>query len=144
MLTEYFESREISFVAGTYRIVFPDPIMFEPPVGVFLLASDDSGAIGCGGVRRIAPGRFEIKHLYLRDATRGRGYGRALLTELERRALGFGVEEFVLDTNETLVAAGQLYRTSGYETIAPYNDNPNATHWYRKRAAPPPRSVEQR
>ena len=31
-----------------------------------------------------------------------------------------------------LEAAGELYRTSGYETIDAYNDNPNATDWYRK------------
>ena len=31
-----------------------------------------------------------------------------------------------------LEAAGALYARSGYETIAAYNDNPNATRWYGK------------
>ena len=38
----------------------------------------------------------------------------------------------VLDTVHTLEAAGALYARSGYETIAAYNDNPNATRWYGK------------
>ncbi|MCX7521295.1 GNAT family N-acetyltransferase [Microbacterium sp. STN6] len=76
--------------------------------------------------------RFEVKHLWLSPAARGRGLGRALLTELERRAAAFGASEVVLDTNDSLEAAGGLYRASGYESIAPYNDNPNATTWYRK------------
>ncbi|TPW94776.1 PadR family transcriptional regulator, partial [Schumannella luteola] len=43
-----------------------------------------------------------------------------------------GATEAVLDTNANLTAAGSLYRTSGYVEIPPYNDNPNATTWFRK------------
>jgi hypothetical protein len=39
----------------------------------------------------------------------------------------------VLDTNASLEAAGRLYRSQGYESIQPYNENPNATDWFRKR-----------
>jgi len=99
----------------------------------------DGGVIGCGGVRRIQRRpetneiRFEVKHLWLAPAARGRGAGRLLLEELERRALEFGAQELVLDTNASLEAAGGLYRSSGYDDIEPYNANPNATHWYGKR-----------
>ncbi len=77
--------------------------------------------------------RFEVKHLYLRPFTRGRGLGRALLTELEANARGFGADELLLDTNSSLTAAGGLYRSSGFVEIPAYNDNPNATNWYSKR-----------
>ncbi|MGN6197954.1 GNAT family N-acetyltransferase, partial [Humibacter sp.] len=70
-------------------------------------------------------------------SARGKGAGRALLAELERRALEFGARRLVLDTNESLEAAGNLYRTSGYVSIEPYNDNPNATHWYAKAVDAP-------
>ncbi|HEY8590669.1 MAG TPA: PadR family transcriptional regulator, partial [Naasia sp.] len=59
--------------------------------------------------------------------------GRLLLAKLERRAAGFGARTVVLDTNASLEAAGGLYRSSGYTAVEPYNDNPNATHWYRKQ-----------
>lgn len=144
MLTEYFSSRELSFPAaqGRYRPVYPAAEQFVPPRGVFLVVEGDGpdGApadVGCGGIRRLEtevgnPVRFEVKHLWLEPHTRGLGYGRALLRELERRAVEFGAQELVLDTNDSLTAAAGLYRSSGFIEIDPYNDNPNATTWYAK------------
>lgn len=132
LLAEYFSSRELSFVGGTYQVTFPVPEQFDPPAGVFVVVSDGDRAVGCGGIRRLSPGRYEVKHLYLRPETRGKGWGRELLADLERRAAEFGAIEVVLDTNATLTAAGGLYQSMGYVGVEPYNDNPNATNWYRK------------
>lgn len=139
LLSEYFHSREIGFACQNtiYTIVFPAPETFAPPAGVFLVVDDDEGEpVGCGGIRRITDGergiRYEVKHLYLRPTTRGRGWGRVLLDGLEERARGFGAAELVLDTHHSLEAAAGLYRAAGYVTTEPYNDNPNATRWYAK------------
>jgi len=133
LLAEYFASRAQGFTGGVYRRAEPDPAAFVPPAGIFLVVIDDEdAAAGCGGVRMLSPDRGEIKHIWLRDAYRGRGWGRSLLTELEVRATGLGARVVVLDTNASLEAAQSLYRTSGYTEIEPYNDNPNATHWFRK------------
>ena len=132
LLDDYFASRAEGFVGGEYRRVAPDPEAFVPPRGVFLVVYDDESAVGCGGVRMLSPDRGEIKHLWLDPSTRGRGWGRTLLIELEARAVGLGARVVVLDTNATLAAAQALYRTSGYDEIEPYNDNPNATHWFGK------------
>ncbi|MEV1131002.1 GNAT family N-acetyltransferase [Agromyces sp. NPDC049794] len=145
LLDAYFAERAAGFPAaqGEYRPTYPTAEQFTPPAGAFLVVEDDDGGvIGCGGVRRIQRRpetlevRFEIKHLWLRPEARGRGFGRRILDELERRATGFGAEELVLDTNASLEAAGGLYRSSGYAEVAPYNENPNATHWYAKRVQP--------
>jgi hypothetical protein len=93
LLGEYFTSRELGMPG--YRTFRPDPALFVPPAGVFLVAELDGVAIGCGGIR-------------------------------------MGATEIVLDTNERLEAAQSLYRSSGYVDVEPYNDNPNATHWFRK------------
>ncbi|MDE0547155.1 GNAT family N-acetyltransferase [Microbacterium sp. C7(2022)] len=139
LLTEYFHSRELGFAQQnvTYTITFPDPASFVPPHGVFVVAYDGEGEpVGCGGIRLIDPGargvRYELKHLYLRPATRGKGWGRAIVDELETRALGFGAREIVLDTHHSLTAAGALYASAGYTSIEAYNSNPNATRWYSK------------
>ncbi|MCU1403160.1 MAG: family N-acetyltransferase [Microbacteriaceae bacterium] len=149
LLTEYFDSRVQTHPSsyGEYRLNLPVPEKFVPPNGVFLVVEgeDEHGEpadVGCGGLRRLGPGapesealglvRFELKHLWLQPGVRGRGYGRALILELERRAIGFGAEQLVLDTNDSLVAARGLYLSSGFEEIAAYNDNPNATNWYGK------------
>lgn len=158
LLTEYFEARASGFPAGPYAYLrsFPRPEQFVPPAGVFLVVQFDGDDVGCGGIRWIegdgplqpvtgdsegspvraagtpADARFEAKHLYIQPAVRGHGLGRALLHELERRARGLGATELVLDTNSSLEAARGLYLTSGFASIEPYNDNPNATDWYGK------------
>lgn len=141
LLTAYFAERELSFPAeqGRYSPTFPPEEQFVPPAGVFLLLgeSEADGYVGCGGIRRLedtpmGPVRYEIKHLWLHPSTRGRGWGRAFLAELEARARGFGATEVVLDTNKSLTAAGALYASAGYAEIAAYNSNPNATTWYGK------------
>lgn len=137
LLGEYFTSRELGFTGGTYRRFTPDPAMFTPPVGTFLVAEENGQPVGCGGVRRIADAadgavQYEVKHLWLRPSTRGKGFGRAMLTALEEHAVSLGATRLVLDTNASLEAAGGLYRSSGYVDVPAYNDNPNATNWYAK------------
>ncbi|MBW9093636.1 GNAT family N-acetyltransferase [Microbacterium jejuense] len=139
LLDEYFRSRTVGFAEQgvAYRTTFPDPAAFVPPAGVFVVLDDDEGEpMGCGGIRLIAPGplgvRYELKHLYLRPETRGRGWGRLLVEDLVERARGFGAAELVLDTHHSLEAAGALYARTGFTAIEPYNDNPNASRWYGK------------
>lgn len=145
LLAEYFDYRAATFpIAAGYVVNLPDPAKFTPPAGEFVIALDEEdAAVGCGGIRRLADdvlggeprAVWEVKHLWVRDAGRGRGTGRALLTELERRAAARGADTVVLDTNTSLDAANRLYRTSGYVSIPPYNENGNATTWFRKDLA---------
>ena len=139
LLDDYFTSRALGFTThpGGYEITQPDPAWFTPPAGVFLVLQDDDGlSVGCGGIRRIDEldglVSYEVKHLWIDESARGRGWSRLLMGELERRAVGFGAEQLVLDTNASLTAAQHLYRSSGYEEIPPYNSNPNATHHFAK------------
>ena len=142
LLAEYFTGRAAGFPGATYRTTFPAPETFEPPAGVFVVLDDDEGTpVGCGGIRSIPDGphgrRYEVKHLYLRPETRGRGWGRRLIEDLERRAREWGAAELVLDTHHTLEAAAALYAGAGFIPVEPYNDNPNATRWYGKVLEPP-------
>ncbi len=145
LLTEYFAARAEVFPGGAYRPTYPDASAFVPPDGVFLVVEDEAAKaggrreVGCGGIRRSPDGptgvRYEVKHLYLDPSTRGRGWGRLLLDELERRARAWGAAELVLDTHHTLEAAGGLYASAGFTPIEPYNTNPNATVWLGKDLA---------
>lgn len=130
LLDEYFALREHGM--SSYRTFRPDPALFTGDAGVFLVAWDGGNPVGCGGIRMLDPATAEVKHLYVRPEARGTGLGRALLRELERRAAVLGATAVVLDTNERLEAAQRLYRSSGYTEVEPYNENPNATHWFRK------------
>ena len=133
LLTEYFNYRAETFPTPSgYVTTFPSDEKFTPPHGVFLLVEESGNALGCGGIRQLDSGRYEVKHLWVRPEGRGAGLGRQLLRELEQRARQWGATALVLDTNESLAAAGGLYRSSGFDSVEPYNDNPNATTWYRK------------
>lgn len=139
LLADYFRSRTVGFAEldVRYTTTFPAPEAFVPPAGVFVVVDDDDGApVGCGGIRRVPDGphgaRYEVKHLFLRPETRGRGWGRLLLADLEARARTLGARELVLDTHHSLAAAAALYAGAGFTEIAPYNDNPNASRWYAK------------
>lgn len=138
LLTEYFTSRQLGFISRPegYRVVFPDTSAFLPPAGVFFVVREEadgaSRVLGCGGIRMLDAERAEVKHLWIREHARGLGVGRALLLALEQAARAFGASTAVLDTNQSLTAAQQLYRSAGYAETEPYNDNPNATHWFEK------------
>ncbi|RFA09510.1 hypothetical protein B7R54_09965 [Subtercola boreus] len=135
LLEHYFASRADGFPPerGTYRVTFPDPALFLPPEGVFLLLrGDDDGPVGCGGIRRQDDTTFEVKHVWLEPPARGQGWAGILMQRLEDRARDFGATAVVLDTNASLLGAAKLYARRGYENIPAYNDNPNATNWYRK------------
>ncbi|WP_241113096.1 GNAT family N-acetyltransferase [Microbacterium sp. CFH 31415] len=150
LLAEYFRARTAGFAEQdvVYTTTFPQPAAFVRPAGVFVILDDDEGRpVGCGGIRLIDDGphgtRYEVKHLYLRPETRGRGWGRVLVDALESRARELGARELVLDTHHSLEAAGALYARTGFTTIAPYNDNPNASRWYSKVVAGPVSSEGQ-
>jgi len=156
LLEAYFAERRETFPSGkgSYRTASPSDATFTPPAGSFLVVEDDDAvdddgaaepgtahALACGGVRRIDPTgeglvRYEVKHVYVRPEARGRGLGRLLMAELEEVAADLGADLVVLDTNESLLAAGALYRATGYREVEPYNDNPNATTWFAKPVAP--------
>lgn len=114
------------------RSVSADPAEMEPPHGAFLVLYEGDRAVACGGVKALAPGVAEIKRMFVAPEARGRGHGRRLLAALEDEARALGHRRIVLDTAAPLAEAEALYRSAGYERIAPYNDNPYATAWFEK------------
>lgn len=105
----------------------------RPPDGVFLLATDDVGVVGCGGVHRLDAQTAEAKRMWVHPRARGVGLGRRMLAALEEQARAMGCRDVVLDTNGVLTEAITLYRRQGYHDVPRYNDNPYAQHWFRKR-----------
>lgn len=102
---------------------------------MLLLAKLDGDAVGCGALKRIAPGVGEIKRMWVAPSARGLGIAQRLLDALERNAVDFGLATLRLDTNRSLTEARALYERNGYAEIAAYNDNPYADRWFEKRLA---------
>jgi GNAT superfamily N-acetyltransferase len=109
---------------------------FQPPEGNFLVAYAYGQPAGCAGLKRLTEDTVEVKRVYVRPEARGLGVARALLEGAERVARDAGYTVVRLDTGRNQPEALKLFRTSGYEPIPDYNDNPWAGYWFEKRLSP--------
>jgi DNA-binding MarR family transcriptional regulator/GNAT superfamily N-acetyltransferase len=105
----------------------------RPPAGQLLVAYLRGDPVGCGALRLPPGAPATIKRMWIADSVRGLGLGRRLLAELESRAAAAGHEEVRLETNRALTEAIAMYRSAGYEEVAPFNDEVHAHHWFTKR-----------
>jgi ribosomal protein S18 acetylase RimI-like enzyme len=121
--TGFDPSQSISAVEDELRL----------PAGLFLLATLQERAIGCGALKFHDDAPTEIKRMWVDDSARGLGLGRRLLHELEAHAAAHGARAVRLETNQTLAEAISLYRSAGYVEVPRFNDEPYAHHWFEKQ-----------
>jgi DNA-binding MarR family transcriptional regulator/GNAT superfamily N-acetyltransferase len=103
------------------------------PAGLLLVARLHDEPVGCGALKLNGDGSADVKRMWVSPTVRGLGLGRRLLAEIEARAAEHDVDTLRLETNGTLTEAIQLYRATGYREVAPFNDEPYAHHWFKKR-----------
>jgi DNA-binding MarR family transcriptional regulator/GNAT superfamily N-acetyltransferase len=105
-----------------------------PPNGLVLVARLRGKAVGCGSLLFDGRKPAYLKRMWISPDVRGAGLGRRLLLELERHAERVGKVKVVqLETNRALTEAIALYRATGYQEVAPFNDETYAHHWFEKR-----------
>lgn len=134
-LTSYYRELHDRFDDGfdIAEALASDPEGFRSPRGLFVVARLHGEPIGCGGLKFDTSVPAYIKRMWIAPTARGLGVGRRLLEHLEALAREHGDDVVHLETNHTLAEAIQLYRSSGYEEVPPFNDEPYAHHWFRKR-----------
>ena len=125
-LAERFEN---GFDADAMPIPFSD---FAPPSGLLLVARLRDRPVGCGALRHHPGGKSDIKRMWVAPDARGLGLGKRLLGELERQAALAGADVVRLETNRVLTEAIAMYRSSGYEEVEPFNEEPYGHHWFAK------------
>ena len=82
-----------------------------------LAAWDDDGRImGVGRLHRVAGNRGQVRYMAVDRTHRGHGIGKAILQQLEARAIESGVLEMTLNAREDAV---QFYRNNGYQVLRP-------------------------
>jgi len=133
-LEQYFAELGERFDAGfePARSSVPDAGEMAPPSGLFLVARLRGEPVGCGGLIFHDAEPPDIKRMWVAPAVRGLGLGRRILSELEAHARTSGAPAVRLDTNRNLTEAINMYRSSGYEEIPRYSDEPYAHHWFEK------------
>ena len=97
-----------------------DSTDIQDGVGMLLMAVLDDEPVGCGAYRVIdgQPGSVEIKRMYVSLAGRGKKIGSALLTELERVAVG--ADRFALEFGPRQPEAQAMFESAGYTVCDPW------------------------
>lgn len=96
---------------------------FMPPDGRLFLAQNDGFTTGCVCLKKLRQSIGEVKRLYVKPAFRGKGIGKMLVGILleEARKIGYGIIR--LDSTRYMVNAHDLYRSFGFQEIAPYPES---------------------
>jgi GNAT superfamily N-acetyltransferase len=89
----------------------------ERPDVTFLVAREDGRALGTAAVVDGGDGSAELKRVFVTDAARGLGVGRALLVAAEERARELGATVMRLETGLPQTAAIAMYERGGYRHV---------------------------
>jgi carbonic anhydrase len=135
--TEEIEHARLLFLeyAGSLAMLdvqrFDDEVVslpgeYAPPRGRLLLAEWEGRLAGCVALHPLDDGGdvCEMKRLYVRDADRGRGIGRALALWAIDEARAMRYRRLVVDTLARLPPAVALYRALGFRETAAYRPSP--------------------
>jgi ribosomal protein S18 acetylase RimI-like enzyme len=109
---------------------------YAAPRGSLMLARCEGQWAGCCALRPLDSSDYanacEMKRLYVRQAFRGLGIGRALAEAILDMARQAGYSYVLLDTLDDMESARAMYVDLGFEEIPPYYHNPIAgAHYLR-------------
>ena len=82
--------------------------------GAVWLVDGDLALLGALGLTDEGEGAGRVRWLVLDPSLRGRGLGRALVTELIAEARQAGLQKLTLETYSDLTAAARIYRDAGF------------------------------
>jgi GNAT superfamily N-acetyltransferase len=84
---------------------------------IHLAAWDDTGRlVGVGRLHRVVGNTGQIRYMAVDPEQRSHGVGRAILSELEGRAMKSGIEEINLNSRRDAVP---FYEKNGYQVLRP-------------------------
>ena len=84
---------------------------------IHLAAWDDAGhLIGIGRLHRVMENRGQVRYMAVDPTRQSHGVGKAILQELEARALALGIQEIILNSRQDAVP---FYQKNGYQVLQP-------------------------
>ena len=104
----------------------------------FFVAQAAGDLVGCVQLRDLhQPSQAcECKRLYVLPAWRGQHLSHRLMEIAEQHAAISGYHWLYLDSKDNFTTAIAMYKARGYTPCERYNDNPQATVFFRKRLHP--------
>ena len=97
-----------------------DPSVLAGEGSVLVVAEEGGELLACGALKRLDAQEAEIKRMYTVPQARGRGLGRAVLTELVAQGRAAGYRRLVLETGDGQPEAIGLYESAGFIRIPNY------------------------
>jgi len=85
-----------------------------------VIAYEDEKSLGCGAIKEHTNSSMEIKRMYVKPESRGKGIGSKVLSELEDWARELSYKKCILETGKKQTEAIGLYKKSGYKLIPNY------------------------
>ena len=116
---------DVPALAGLERALFAADAWSQPtwwaelaarPRRDYVVLSEGDGLLGYAGLDH-AGDAADVMTVAVAPGARGRGLGRVLLAELERRALARGAAHVILEVRADNEAARALYDRSGYAVV---------------------------
>lgn len=115
-------------LANMYELSPPEQVFaldlskLKSPDISFWTAWDGDLLLGCGALKELAVDHGEIKSMRTPAKLRGRGAGRAVLSEIIQtaRQRGYRLLSLETGTHPNFGAAQQLYRSAGFQVTGPF------------------------
>ena len=86
-----------------------------------VVAYFENQPIACGALKPYNETTIEIKRMYTHAEVRGKGFGKAILLELEQWAKELGYSSLLLETGVSFEAAIHLYRKNDFTQVSNYD-----------------------
>lgn len=119
------------------HVVAAIPAPYVAPRGTLWVAWDDGEALGCVALLELAPDTAELKRMYVRPESRGRGVARRLVEHAIAAATARGYSRLRLGTLPHMSAAQQLYTRLGFQRVPAYRPVEFGETWFYERLLGP-------
>ena len=117
-------------LANMYELSPPEQVFaldlskLKSPDITFWTVWDGDLLLGCGALKQLTPTHGEIKSMRTPTKLRGRGAGRAVLSQIIETAKQRGNKRLSLETgtHPAFLPAQQLYKSAGFQESGPFAD----------------------
>lgn len=113
--------KEVEKACGQLENLLDD---FGPPDGCLLLAIHDGKAAGCVALEKYGTNTCQMKRLYVSPKFRRLKIGRELALHVINQSQIIGYERMRIHTLKRMREGYELYKSLGFQEIAPYEDSP--------------------
>ncbi|SFT98330.1 Acetyltransferase (GNAT) family protein [Algoriphagus locisalis] len=85
-----------------------------------VVCSENGVPLACGAIKEFDQDSMEVKRMFTKLDSRGKGLASRVLSELEQWAAELGYKDCVLETGKRQLEAVALYKKKGYSIIPNY------------------------